>query len=257
MTLLDACAGAFENGDRSRGSKHEMLERIKLQQVGQLGVLAVAEGSYDEEYLVGINFTDIDEYVLGVSCECPRYGDGYFCKHLWATIEKIQLQFSVPFQVNRLELYEACFREAKEELGWDHFECRGWGCVHRHLIVTIVSQLFCARVRHQLCRSEVVSEAERLTLEQVRRASDVYIRCMGLPRRIAWEEYQAELNRIDSATLRRAETARNALRPTTPWESILIESKASNKITMLHECKLARPVRCVRRCIRKWRSESR
>ncbi len=27
---------------------------------------------------------------------------------------------------------EACFREVKEELGWDTLECAGWGCVHRH-----------------------------------------------------------------------------------------------------------------------------
>ena len=91
---------------------------------------------------------------------------------------------------------EACFREAKEELGWDHFECRGWDCVHRHMIVTIVSQLFCARVRHRLCRSEVVTDAERLTLEQVRRAADVVIRCIGLPRRIRDEQYEAERYQI-------------------------------------------------------------
>jgi SRSO17 transposase len=36
---------------------------------------------------------------------------------------------------------EDCFREAKEELGLDHFECRGWRCIHRHLYVTILSQL--------------------------------------------------------------------------------------------------------------------
>lgn len=78
---------------------------------------------------------------------------------------------------------EACFREAKKELGWDHFECRGWGCVHRHLIVTMVAQLFCARVRHQLCPSEIVTDAQRLTLEQVRRAADVFIRCLELPPR--------------------------------------------------------------------------
>jgi len=91
---------------------------------------------------------------------------------------------------------EACFREAKEELGWDHFECRGWGCVHRHLIVTIVAQLFCARVRHKLCPSEVVTDAQRLTLEQVRRVADVVIRCIGLPRRIQNVEYEAELARL-------------------------------------------------------------
>ena len=91
---------------------------------------------------------------------------------------------------------EACFREAKEELGWDHFECRGWGCIHRHLIVTIVTQLFCARVRHRYCKREVVTAAERLTLEQVRRAADVYIGCIDLPPKARHSKYQAELTRM-------------------------------------------------------------
>lgn len=103
---------------------------------------------------------------------------------------------------------EACFREAKEELGWDHFECRGWGCVDRHLIVTIVAQLFCARVRHRLCRSEIVTDAERLTLEQVRRASDIVIRCLHLPPRIRQREYEAELRRIVYYQTRNAESSR-------------------------------------------------
>jgi len=42
---------------------------------------------------------------------------------------------------------EDCFREAKEELGLDHFECCGWRCIHRHLFITILKQLFCACVR--------------------------------------------------------------------------------------------------------------
>lgn len=91
---------------------------------------------------------------------------------------------------------EACFREAKEELGWDHFECRGWICVHRHLIVTILAQLFCARVGHQLCRSEVVTDAEHLTLEQIRRAADVFVASSDLPPRLRKRRYQAEHERM-------------------------------------------------------------
>lgn len=103
---------------------------------------------------------------------------------------------------------EACFREAKEELGWDHFECRGWGCVHRHLIVTIVAQLFCARVRHRLSPSEIVTDAKRLTLEQVRRAADVFIRCRDLPPRIRHREYEAEVERMKYHQNRNAQASR-------------------------------------------------
>lgn len=104
---------------------------------------------------------------------------------------------------------EASFREAKEELGWDHFECRGWGCVHRHLIVTIISQLFCARVREKLCPSEVVTDAQRLTLEQVRRAANVYLDARDLPRAARLTLYQAELQRIDYYQARNAAASRS------------------------------------------------
>lgn len=104
---------------------------------------------------------------------------------------------------------EACFREAKEELGWDHFECRGWGCVHRHLIVTIVAQLFCARVRHRLCPGEIVTDAQRLTLEQVRRAADVFIRSLDLPPRLRQRQYEAELKRLCYHQRRNAASSRS------------------------------------------------
>lgn len=104
---------------------------------------------------------------------------------------------------------EACFREAKEELGWDHFECRGWGCVHRHLTATIVAQLFCARVRQRFCRSEIVTDAERLTLEQVRRAADVFIQTRRLPPRIRHQHYEAEHARMTYHQLRNSEASRS------------------------------------------------
>ena len=44
---------------------------------------------------------------------------------------------------------ERCFREAKDELGMDHYQVRGWRCLHRHFFLTQVSHLFCARVRQE------------------------------------------------------------------------------------------------------------
>lgn len=90
---------------------------------------------------------------------------------------------------------EECFREVKEELGWDHFECRGWRCIHRHLYCTLLGGLFCARVRHQLSPSEVVARGELLTMEQVRRAADVFIAAVDLPRTQREQRYHAELAR--------------------------------------------------------------
>lgn len=90
---------------------------------------------------------------------------------------------------------EACFREVKEELGWDHFECRGWRCIHRHLYVTILSGLFCARVRQQLSPSNVVTSGQLLTIEQVRRAADVFLAAIDSPPRHRRQRYEAELQR--------------------------------------------------------------
>ena len=44
---------------------------------------------------------------------------------------------------------ESCFRQAKEELGLDHYEVRGWRCLHRHFYLTQLSHLFCARMRQK------------------------------------------------------------------------------------------------------------
>jgi len=45
---------------------------------------------------------------------------------------------------------ERCFEIGKRELGMDHFEVRSWQGIHRHLYISQLSQLFCARVHHRL-----------------------------------------------------------------------------------------------------------
>lgn len=104
---------------------------------------------------------------------------------------------------------EDCFREAKEELGLDHFECRGWRCIHRHLFVTILSQLFCARVRQQLSPSDDVLSGELLTLEQVRRAANVFVSSIGLPPRSRQTLYKDEVNRQEYYARRNAAAAKS------------------------------------------------
>ncbi len=45
---------------------------------------------------------------------------------------------------------ERCFAFDKGQVGMDHFEVRLWCAIHRHLYVTQVSQLFCARIHQRL-----------------------------------------------------------------------------------------------------------
>ena len=71
---------------------------------------------------------------------------------------------------------ESCFREAKEELGLDHYEVRGWRCVHRHMYLTQLSHLFCARVRQKFDQAVMSDDPlEHLTMEQVRRAMNTWL----------------------------------------------------------------------------------
>ena len=62
-------------------------------------------------------------------------------------IEKLKWLLHVAF--SRFPI-EHTFKQAKEELGMDHFEVRGWRSIHRHLYVTQLSHLFCSRLRQAL-----------------------------------------------------------------------------------------------------------
>jgi len=54
----------------------------------------------------------------------------------------------------------------------------------------------------------LAQRAERLTLEQVRRAADVMIRCIGLPKRLRDEQHEAECVRISYHQRRNAQASR-------------------------------------------------
>lgn len=86
---------------------------------------------------------------------------------------------------------ESCFRDGKEELGLDHYEVRGWRCVHRHFYVTQLSQLFCARVRQEYDKSRG-DKLDRITIEQVRSAMNVWLDAADLPAAARRERYEAE-----------------------------------------------------------------
>jgi SRSO17 transposase len=71
---------------------------------------------------------------------------------------------------------ESCFRQAKEELGLDHYEVRGWRCLHRHFYLTQLSHLFCARIRQKFAAETLPEDRlEELTTEQVRRAMNTWL----------------------------------------------------------------------------------
>lgn len=89
---------------------------------------------------------------------------------------------------------ESCFRQAKEELGLDHYEVRGWRCVHRHYYLTQLSQLFCARMRQKYDDSPE-DQNHRLTVEQVRSAINVWLSAVDLKPEARTERCQQDLKK--------------------------------------------------------------
>jgi SRSO17 transposase len=89
---------------------------------------------------------------------------------------------------------ESCFREGKEELGLDHYEVRGWRCVHRHFYVTQLSHLFCARIRQEFDQS-LADQVDRISVEQVRSAMNVWLDVADLPPAVRRQKFQEELEK--------------------------------------------------------------
>ncbi len=54
---------------------------------------------------------------------------------------------------------EQCFREEKDELGFDHFEVRGWQSIHRHMYLSQLSHLFVNKMRRQLAAEEFAANS--------------------------------------------------------------------------------------------------
>ena len=105
---------------------------------------------------------------------------------------------------------ESCFREGKEELGLDHFEARGWRCVHRHYYVTALSHLFCARMRAEF--DAATDESVRMTVEQIRSATNVWLASTSLCPSCQRHRYRDELDQQHYYQAR-SEQARVSHRP--------------------------------------------
>lgn len=105
----------------------------------------------------------------------------------------ITLRFLLRVAFGRCSI-ESCFREGKEELGLDHYEVRGWRCVHRHFYLTGLSHLFCARVRQQYDESPG-TQADRITIEQVRSATNVWLDAADLPPTPRRQRFNDELEK--------------------------------------------------------------
>ena len=100
---------------------------------------------------------------------------------------------------------ERLFRESKNELGMDHYEVRGWRCLHRHFYLTALSHLFCARIRQQCAAGEL----GKLTLEQIRRATSLWLQVADLAGSSRQTRYERERQKIAYYQRRNAQARRS------------------------------------------------
>jgi SRSO17 transposase len=89
---------------------------------------------------------------------------------------------------------ERCFRVAKDALGMDHYEVRGWRCLHRHFYLTQLTYLFCARIRQEYDKpgGEVT---DPLTIEAVRSAMSTWLSTADLKRAARLQRYKKNENK--------------------------------------------------------------
>jgi len=127
---------------------------------------------------------------------------------------------------------ETCFRTAKEELGMDHFEVRGWRCVHRHWYVTQLSYLFCSRLRQQWDDPAVIDPHVKLTVEQVRSAVNTYLKYRRLLSPEKQKRFENEIVRQDYYQRRNAQ----AIKSHTKTRRILYE-KLGIHVDQIKACK--------------------
>ncbi len=86
MKLSERCRDEFNTGDKTRGRSYFLEEMVSLGTAKATSISATAEGSYHNYYGVFIDWSDAKDGYLSVSCDCPRFEEGYHCKHLWATL---------------------------------------------------------------------------------------------------------------------------------------------------------------------------
>lgn len=128
-------------------------------------------------------------------CRNVRTGEvKYFLSNRVVGRERVTIHWLLYVAFGRWAI-ETCFRTAKEELGMDHFEVRGWRCVHRHWYVTQLSYLFCSRLRQQWDDLASVDPLMKLTVEQVRSAVNTYLRFRCLPPPEKQKRFQHEIER--------------------------------------------------------------
>ena len=142
-----------------------------------------------------------------IVCRNVRTGEvKYFLSNCVVGRGRVTLRWLLRVAFGRWAI-ETCFRTAKEELGMDHFEVRGWRCIHRHWYLTQLSYLFCSRLKFQWNDDPAIT----ITVEQVRAVVNTWLRSIKLQppdrrRMIEQEIERQQYHQKRNATARKSHT---------------------------------------------------
>ncbi len=86
VSVTNSCRDSFLSGDQRRGQAYYDGDLVVLEHVSASSVAATVRGSYGQQYNVTASIDRTSGQILELDCDCPRFADGFNCKHLWATL---------------------------------------------------------------------------------------------------------------------------------------------------------------------------
>ncbi len=89
MKLAERCLSEFESQDWRRGAEYHSSGSVVIQTRRRSRIEADVDGSRGTPYEVILDWTDAGNGVIEATCDCPRYDDGYVCKHIAAVIREV------------------------------------------------------------------------------------------------------------------------------------------------------------------------
>ncbi len=84
-TLAQRFQSRFDSSTRSRGRQYFFDELVALENCTDTRIDSDVFNDAGDRYAVSV-VLNTDGTWNGAACSCPRFADGYLCKHIWATL---------------------------------------------------------------------------------------------------------------------------------------------------------------------------
>jgi superfamily II DNA or RNA helicase len=86
------CRDCFDEKTIARGKQYFRDGAVTLLRTDGDSITAQVEGSQPRKYRVEIDWSRALDGDISAFCDCPRYADGYLCKHVWATLLQVDAE---------------------------------------------------------------------------------------------------------------------------------------------------------------------